>query len=101
MIYMTPEKKVKQQVVKLFKDRGCYWFFPVASGFGSAGIPDVVCCYKGKFIGVECKAPATAHRVTALQQKNLTDIKNNGGYALVVSGDLSELKSTLNEIDNL
>tara|TARA_R100001126_G_C4854757_1_gene163949 strand:- start:374 stop:667 length:294 start_codon:yes stop_codon:yes gene_type:complete len=95
---MTPEKKVKQKVVKLLKSRGCYWFYPVASGFGSAGVPDIVCCYKGKFIGVECKAPAAANRVTALQQKNLTDIRNCGGYGIVVSGDLSELERIL---DNL
>ena len=95
---MTPEKKVKQKVVKLLKSRGCYWFYPVASGFGSAGVPDIVCCYKGKFIGVECKAPAAANRVTALQQKNLTHIRNCGGYGIVVSGDLSELERIL---DNL
>ena len=95
---MTPEKKVKQKVVKLLKSRGCYWFYPVASGFGSAGVPDIVCCYKGKFIGVECKAAAAANRVTALQQKNLTDIRNCGGYGIVVSGDLSELERIL---DNL
>ena len=96
---MTPEKKVKQKVVKLLKSRGCYWFYPVASGFGSAGVPDIVCCYKGKFIGVECKAPAAANRVTALQQKNLTDIRNCGGYGIVVSGDLSELEKILNSLE--
>lgn len=96
---MTPEKKVKQKVVKLLKSRGCYWFYPVASGFGSAGVPDIVCCYKGKFIGVECKAPAAANRVTALQQKNLTDIRNCGGYGIVVSGDLSELERILNDLE--
>jgi Holliday junction resolvase len=95
---MTPEKKVKQKVVKLLKSRGCYWFYPVASGFGSAGVPDIVCCYKGKFIGVECKAPAAANRVTALQQKNLTDIRNCGGYGIVVSGDLSELERILDDL---
>tara|TARA_R100000234_G_scaffold39286_2_gene23335 strand:- start:7248 stop:7580 length:333 start_codon:yes stop_codon:yes gene_type:complete len=96
---MTPEKKVKQKVVKLLKDRGCYWFYPVASGFGSAGIPDIICCYKGKFVGIECKAPQAAGRVTALQQKNLTDIKLNGGYAVVVSGDLTYLEFILDTID--
>jgi|TARA_R100001129_G_C5302523_1_gene242926 Holliday junction resolvase len=96
---MTPEKKVKQKVVKLLKSRGCYWFYPVASGFGSAGVPDIVCCYKGKFIGVECKAPAAANRVTALQQKNLTDIRNCGGYGIVVSGDLSELERILDDLE--
>ena len=96
---MTPEKKVKQKVVKLLKSRGCYWFYPVASGFGSAGVPDIVCCYKGKFIGVECKAPAAANRVTALQQKNLTDIQNCSGYGIVVSGDLSELEKILDDLE--
>ena len=96
---MTPEKKVKQKVVKLLKSRGCYWFYPVASGFGSAGVPDIVCCYKGKFIGVECKAPAAANRVTALQQTNLTDIRNCGGYGIVVSGDLSELERILDDLE--
>tara|TARA_Y100001951_G_C11039325_1_gene129339 strand:+ start:187 stop:480 length:294 start_codon:yes stop_codon:yes gene_type:complete len=96
---MTPEKKVKQKVVKLLKSRGCYWFYPVASGFGSAGVPDIVCCYKGKFIGVECKAPAAGNRVTALQQKNLTDIQNCGGYGIVVSGDLSELEKILDDLE--
>lgn len=96
---MTPEKKVKQKVVKLLKSRGCYWFYPVASGFGSAGVPDIVCCYRGKFIGVECKAPEAGNRVTALQQKNLTDIQNCGGYGIVVSGDLSELERILDDLE--
>ena len=67
---MTPEKKVKQKVVKLLKSRGCYWFYPAAG-----------------------------NRVTALQQKNLTDIQNCGGYGIVVSGDLSELEKILDDLE--
>ena len=54
---MTPEKKVKNAVVKRLKEMtGVYYFYPVTSGYGRSGVPDIVGCYKGKFFGIECKA---------------------------------------------
>ena len=78
----TPEKKVKNKVVSILKEVGAYHFYPVASGYGSAGIPDLVACIRGKFIGIECKA--NGGKVTALQEKNLMQIINNGGYSFIV-----------------
>lgn len=79
---MTPEKKVKDKVVKLLKEVGAYHFYPVASGYGSAGIPDIVACIKGRFIGIECKA--NGGKPTALQEKNLLTIVEKGGIAVLV-----------------
>jgi hypothetical protein len=79
---MTPEKKVKNNVVKLLKDAGAYYFYPVASGYGASGVPDIVACIHGRFIGVECKA--NGGKPTALQEKNLMDIMNTGGIAVLV-----------------
>lgn len=79
---MTPEKKVKNNVVKILKDAGAYHFYPVASGYGASGIPDIVACLHGRFIGVECKA--NGGKPTALQEKNLMDIVNVGGIAILV-----------------
>jgi hypothetical protein len=45
----TPESKVKAKCVDLLKAVVVYDFFPVANGLGRAGIPDIICCYKGKF----------------------------------------------------
>jgi hypothetical protein len=78
----TPEKKVKDKVVGILKELGVYYFYPVASGYGSAGIPDIIVCIKSKFIGIECKA--NGGRPTALQMKNLMQIVGNGGYAFAV-----------------
>ena len=78
----TPEKKVKNKVVSILKEVGAYHFYPVASGYGSAGIPDLVACIRGKFIGIECKA--NGGKVTALQEKNLMQIINNSGYSFIV-----------------
>jgi len=80
---MTPEKKVKAAVVKVLKTYGAYCFYPVAGGFGSSGIPDIVVCYRGRFIGIECKAGKG--KPTALQEKNLQQIRDSGGIALVIN----------------
>lgn len=79
---MTPEKKVKNNVVKILKDIGAYYFYPVASGYGSSGVPDIVACVHGRFVGIECKA--NGGKPTALQEKNLADIMNTGGVAILV-----------------
>jgi Holliday junction resolvase len=93
----TPERKVKTKVTKLLTERGAYWFYPVASGYGSAGIPDIVCCYRGKFIGIECKAGSG--RTTALQENNLERSRLCKGLALVVREDLTELIAVLDFLD--
>jgi len=79
---MTPEGKVKRKAITELQKLGMYIFFPATGGFGRSGIPDIVCCYKGKFIGIECKT--NGKKPTALQQSNLEEIVNNGGIAIVI-----------------
>lgn len=82
---MTPEAKVKKKVVETLKRLGAYYFQPVTGGFGRSGVPDLVACYKGRFIGIECKSGNK--KPTALQLKNLNDIIGQGGIALVINED--------------
>ena len=79
---MTPEGRVKRKAIAELQKLGMYIFFPATGGFGRSGIPDIVCCYKGKFIGIECKAHG--NKPTALQKSNLEEIINNGGIAIVI-----------------
>ena len=88
------EKWVKQQVVKMLKERHVYYFFPVAGAYTSIAVPDIVACIKGRFVGIECKAGN--NRPTELQLRNLEAIRDNGGVALVVNeNDLEVLKQRL------
>lgn len=80
---MTPEKKVKNKVVAMLKDAGVYYFYPVMGGYGSSGVPDIVGCCNGKFFAVECKSGG--NKPTALQLKNMAQIKECGGFAIVVN----------------
>tara|TARA_B100000927_G_C16057679_1_gene305809 strand:- start:78 stop:362 length:285 start_codon:yes stop_codon:yes gene_type:complete len=91
---MTPEAKVKKKVVQILKQHGAYYFYPVTGGYGRSGVPDIIACYKGRFIGIECKAGT--NKPTALQQKNLTDIELADGIALVVNEEnIEEVCRTL------
>ncbi|HEY7822957.1 MAG TPA: VRR-NUC domain-containing protein [Acidimicrobiia bacterium] len=94
----TPEKKVKQRAVQVLKDRGAYYFYPVTGGFGASGVPDIIACYKGRFIGIECKAGK--NKPTELQKRNLNAIADSGGIALVIAEDnLNDLVSALEGLD--
>ena len=91
------EKWVKQQVVKMLKERHVYYFFPIAGAYTSIGVPDIVACIKGRFVGIECKAGT--NRPTELQLRNLEAIRDNGGVALVVNeNDLEALEQRLDTL---
>jgi len=82
---MTPEKKVKNKVVSVLKEYGAYYFFPATYGYGRSGVPDIVVCHQGHFIGIECKAGDNT--TTPLQDRELAAIERAGGAALVVNED--------------
>ena len=94
----TPEAKIKKQVKKILDDLGAYHFSPLTSGYGRSGVPDIIVCYKGKFIGIECKAGKG--KLTALQERNIKQIKHNQGLAIVVNeGNIEELLAMLKELE--
>ena len=80
---MTPEAKVKAKVKKILDGINAYHFSPMTGGYGRSGVPDIIVCYKGKFLAIECKAGD--NQPTALQQLNLSQIKQNGGHSIVVN----------------
>ena len=92
---MTPEKKIKTKVKNKLDQLDCYYFMPATGGYGASGVPDIIVCYQGTFIGIECKA--NGNKPTALQTKHLVDITNAGGKSMVIDEnnvDLLELMIT-------
>ena len=47
--------------------------------YGTSGIPDFICCYKGRFLGLEAKLPGG--KLTELQKRTLDKINAAGGIA--------------------
>jgi Holliday junction resolvase len=93
----TPEGEIKDQVRKVLDEMGAYYFFPAANGYGRTGIPDVIACVGGHFVGIECKAGSK--QPTALQQRELDNIEKAEGTGLIVNADnISNLKNILENV---
>lgn len=96
---MTPEARVKKAVKAMLDEMGIWHFSPSMNGFGRAGIPDIVACCNGRFIGIECKAGENV--LTALQERELGAIHNHGGFTYIVrEKNLLDLRAKLQWIKN-
>jgi Holliday junction resolvase len=85
----TPEKRVKTKVESILKGEGAYYFFPATHGYGRSGVPDIIACVDGQFLAIECKAGK--NKPTALQVRELENIRKAGGVAVVANEENWEL----------
>ena len=94
---LTPETRVKRRVTDILSKYDAYFFFPASNGFGRAGIPDIIACYRGQFIAIECKAGKNT--TTALQRRELRAIEDAGGYALVINEtNIEQVEAVLQQL---
>ena len=90
------EKDITNKILKYLKTQDkCYCFKEHGGSYGSAGIPDIICCFHGRFVAFEVKTEKG--RTTKLQDINIRNIHKADGVALVVRS-LDEVKDALKEL---
>ncbi len=74
----------------------CFCWKEHGGVYGTAGIPDIICCYRGRFVAFEVKTETG--RVTELQKAVLRRINEAGGTAIVVRSvqDVRDALAALN-----
>lgn len=89
---MGAEKNFEQQVKNWLKSEGCYYIKYWGGGhFTQEGVPDLLVCCSGQFIGIEIKA--AGGKPTLLQLKKLKDIRDSGGWGILLyPKDFEQLK---------
>ena len=75
------EQAIQAKIQKYIKARGGYVVKTITSN--RAGIPDILCCIDGKFIGIEVKVPGK--QASPLQLANGELIEAAGGLFLVAT----------------
>ena len=88
----TPEAKVKAKIKAILKKHDVYYAMPIGTGYGNSGVPDFLCCVNGKFVAIEAKAGKGT--TTALQEKNLREIRAGNGIAFVTNESNLEFLDT-------
>ncbi len=76
---------VKRILFFLKKNYPGFYFKSHGGLYQRIGLPDIIGCYKGRFVGIEVKRPNKRNNTTASQKQILSEIKNAGGIGEVVT----------------
>lgn len=78
------EKTIENKIKEYLFSKGIYYFKVHGSSFQVSGIPDIVCCYKGMFVGIEVKRPGALNEQSEQQKIHERNIRKSGGIYLLV-----------------
>jgi len=78
------EKDIVNQITRYLKSvPACFAWKQHGGQFGTAGLPDIICCLGGQFIAFEVKTPSG--KLTKLQESTLQKINAAKGKACKVT----------------
>lgn len=87
------EKTITNQILKYLKNLPeCFAFKEHGGLYGTSGIPDIIVCYKGKFLAFEVKTEKG--KLSKLQEMTIAKIQKANGMAFKVTS-LEEVKEIL------
>ena len=85
-----PESAIQHKIIDYLKSIGGYPVKVVAATL--SGNPDIICCYRGRFVAIEVKQPGK--NPTALQKLKMERIAEAGGIAFTARS-VSDVKEAL------
>ena len=93
------ESAIQRDIILYLRGLGAYVVNYGGSASGAKGTPDLLVCYKGRFIGIEVKRPDSNYTLTTAQQIRLMQIARAGGIGLGVESlqDVVDLIKSLGE----
>lgn len=86
-----PESKLSRHILAVLKEQGIFAFKVHGSALMMAGLPDIVACVDGRFVGLETKVPERRGNVSEIQKRVHQLIERSGGTARVVCGPAEAL----------
>lgn len=96
---MAQEKNFENKIKRYIEELGGWQVKFFANRMTKNGIPDLICCVGGYFVGIEVKAQ-NGHP-SALQLHHCSEIRKAGGFAFIVyPSGWEQLKVFLTGIKN-
>lgn len=79
-----PESKLSRKIMDRLRLEGYFCFKVHGSEYMMVGLPDIIVCAKGLYIGLETKLPSTRGNVSPKQAYVHSQIQHAGGVCEVV-----------------
>jgi Holliday junction resolvase len=81
-----PESKLSRAILTALRKEGVFCFKFHGGPLTMVGVPDIIACVDGRFVGIETKMPAKRKNVSPAQRRIHELIVQAGGVAVVVCG---------------
>lgn len=91
---MKPETILQKKIRSYLENKGAWVVKYHGNEFSEIGVPDLLVCYKGKFIGLEVKVKP--NKPSKIQEAQIKNIIYAGGIALVI--DDTNWKTLIDQI---
>lgn len=92
------EGKFQDKLIKYLSSNGVYVVKFNASGTSKVGVPDLLACINGSFVGIEVKKEDGV--ISDAQQMNILQIRKSGGCAICVKpSNFEDIKECLEELN--
>ncbi|RKY10339.1 MAG: VRR-NUC domain-containing protein [Planctomycetota bacterium] len=93
---MTSEATIQALILKFLRTLGPACWVIKAAVCNERGVPDILCCYRGRFVGLEVKT--AKGRISGPQRVQNERIAAAGGRAVVVRS-VAAVRAVLGTID--
>ena len=94
---MAQEKSFENKIKAWLKTNNCYHVKFFANRMTKTGVPDILACVGGYFVGIEVKAQNG--KPSPLQIYNVEQIRKSGGFAWIVyPSGWNQLKTILENL---
>lgn len=93
------EKEITAVILRYLKTvPDCFCWKEHGGMYGTAGLPDIICCIGGRFVAFEVKTESG--KLTKLQETTIRKIKDSKGAACKVTS-VKEVKAVISGLKNL
>lgn len=96
---MKPETRLTNKILKELRAKGGWWMKVHGSASQQQGVPDIIGCYRGLFVAMEVKLPASSSTLSVYQRHTLSRLRQAQASAYVVRSSEAALK-ILGSIDS-
>ena len=91
------EAKIQKAILDYLKSLGVWCWAFKASICNERGVPDIICCYRGRFVGLEVKT--ARGKPSAIQRAQIRRIRSALGKAKVVRS-VKDVREVFREMDD-
>ena len=94
---MTPEGKLKKAIKEYLDSIGAFWSMIPGGAYAKIGDPDMVVCYRGRYVAIEAKTPTGVQ--SEWQKTRQRQIEEAGGL-YVLARKLDDVKQAMASLED-